>query len=60
MYIAFNMKLTSIVTIVCGKAPFAAQDIVYVYVFIFVPWLLNWTNQITQLEVDKSNIDLIR
>ena len=22
-----------------------------------VPWLLNWTNQ---LEVDKSNIDLIR
>ena len=29
-------------------------------VYLIVPWLLNWTNQITQLEVDKSNINLIR
>ena len=31
-----------------------------VLVLILVPWLLNWTNQITKLEVDKSNINLIR
>ena len=29
-------------------------------VIVIVPWLLNWTNQITQLEVDKSKINLIR
>ena len=27
---------------------------------IYICTMLNWTNQITQLEVDKSNINLIR